>query len=406
MLALIEGNKEAYVAACKAKHSEVDVTQLMDWAHNTYEFKCKPTKLTAAPSDENYVLFRKSYNEWCKGSPAEDEIGPRGTAIGQYGRLQDDIWAAMFDLYEHNLRQELGEEAAAVQALRGKVTWVSDSKKSVGYGESHPTAKNTIDGTRSQADRRVEVFLFDEKDAPDLEATQGADVYDGVTFEKKTVEPMATARREPVVVVLRDTSDSPIVGAGVELSIADSVFGQGTTNNNGECHLKAPHLPELVLRITSIDESRLSSGTLNTEPAHFASEFEHGHLVQMSPRMVTWLTCCDLTLVVDETKVAPQQRTAVLESSDHSVLRRSALMDAENDDVAQGVTFPRLPTFGKSYKLCIESSTGSIEVFGNQTILQLLASIADARQNLVDVEPNPNKRQAALDNDATGTVTV
>jgi outer membrane protein OmpA-like peptidoglycan-associated protein len=197
VLALIEGDQEAYVAACKAKHSEVDVTQLMDWTNKTYHFKCKPTKLTAAPSDENYVLFRKSYNDWCKGpvDTAEGEIGPRGTAIGKYGRVQDDIWAAMFDLYEHNLRQELGEDAAAVQALRGKVVWVDEGAKFVGYGESHPTAKNTIDGTRSQADRRVEVFLFDEKDAPDLASTQGADVYDGVSFEKKTVEPLVSAKR-------------------------------------------------------------------------------------------------------------------------------------------------------------------------------------------------------------------
>jgi hypothetical protein len=166
----------------------------MDWTNKTYHFKCKPTKLTAAPSDENYVLFRKSYNDWCKGSPAEDEIGPRGAPIGPYGRLQNDIWAAMFELYEHNLRQELGEDAAAVQALRGKVVWVDEGAKFVGYGESHPTAKNTIDGTRSQADRRVEVFLFDEKDAPDLETTQGADVYDGVTFERKTVEPLLSAK--------------------------------------------------------------------------------------------------------------------------------------------------------------------------------------------------------------------
>jgi outer membrane protein OmpA-like peptidoglycan-associated protein len=195
--ALIEGDKAAYVAACKAKHSEIDVTQLMDWTNKTYHFKCKPTKLTAAPSDENYVLFRKSYNDWCAGpvDTAEGEIGPRGTAIGKYGRVQDDIWAAMFELYEHNLRQELGEDAAAVQAMRGKVTWVSESKKYVGYGESHPTADNTVDGTRSQADRRVEVFLFDEKDAPDLEATQGADVYDGVTFEKKTVDPLVSAKK-------------------------------------------------------------------------------------------------------------------------------------------------------------------------------------------------------------------
>ncbi|MGC4063414.1 MAG: OmpA family protein [Polyangiaceae bacterium] len=244
VLALIEGDKEAYVAACKAKHSEVDVTQLMDWAHNTYEFKCKPTNLTAAPSDENYVLFRKSYNDWCKGSPAEDELGPRGTAIGQYGRLQDDIWAAMFDLYEHSLRQELGEDAAAVQALRGKVTWVSDSKKSVGYGESHPTAENTIDGTRSQADRRVEVFIFDANDAPDLEATQGADVYDGVTFEKKTAESPWTARRVRVRICSADGQPLrlwPYVSENVDSK------GEGRTDPDGWAAVPPPREGETLL---------------------------------------------------------------------------------------------------------------------------------------------------------------
>jgi outer membrane protein OmpA-like peptidoglycan-associated protein len=291
VLALIEGDKAAYVAACKAKHSEIDVTQLMDWTNKTYHFKCKPTKLTAAPSDENYVLFRKSYNDWCAGpvDTAEGEIGPRGTAIGPYGRLQDDIWAAMFDLYEHNLRQELGEDAAAVQALRGKVTWVSDSKKYVGYGESHPMAKNTIDGTRSQADRRVEVFLFDENDAPDLASTQGADVYDGVTFEKKTVETMVDAKRSAAVILNTDKTAPWSAEARILLIAEDMSVVSEQTISDGE-HMGSRRVYRFrgagigtICRIAVVQEQLtyyLSDWLVVRDAAFIPASFDpHGNLI-------------------------------------------------------------------------------------------------------------------------------
>lgn len=118
VLALLEGDKAAYVAACKAKHSEVDVTQLFDWTHNhpSFLFKCSPTTLKAAPSNENYYLFRTSYNQWVNGAPTGEV---RGTPISPTGRLMDDIWSAMFDLYEYALREELAEEPDGVAALRG-----------------------------------------------------------------------------------------------------------------------------------------------------------------------------------------------------------------------------------------------------------------------------------------------
>src|SRR5512133_154630 len=46
------------------------------------------------------------------------------------------------------------------------------------------------DGMRSQADRRVEVMFFDGGEEPDLAATNGEDIYDGVTFERRRVEAM------------------------------------------------------------------------------------------------------------------------------------------------------------------------------------------------------------------------
>src|SRR5512133_2323014 len=210
VLALVEGKKADYVAACNAKHSEVDVTQLFDWVNRQFGFTCKPTVMDRAPSDENYVKFRKSFNLWVKNGPAEGEKEPRGTEIGQYGRLQPDIWGAMFDLYEYNLRDELGEDSGGDATLRQGLTWGDDGKKTTGFGEKHPTTEHAVDGMRSQADRRVEVLMFDAGEEPNLAATNGEDIYDGVTFERRRVEAMKTARR--LKVRLKDHWGFPYIG--------------------------------------------------------------------------------------------------------------------------------------------------------------------------------------------------
>ena len=94
----------------------------------------------------------------------------------------------------YNLRDELGENSDGVATLRQGLTWVDGDKKTVGFGEKHPTTENAVDGMRSQADRRVEVLLLDAGEEPNLAATNGEDIYDGVTFERTTLEPMKSAR--------------------------------------------------------------------------------------------------------------------------------------------------------------------------------------------------------------------
>ncbi|HMA97499.1 MAG TPA: OmpA family protein, partial [Polyangiaceae bacterium] len=210
VLALVEGKKDDYIAACGAKHSEVDVTQLFDWVNRQFGFTCKPTVMDRPPSDENYVKFRKSFNLWVKNGPAEGEKEPRGTEIGQYGRLQPDLWGAMFDLYEYNLRDELGENSDGVATLRQGLTWVDGDKKTVGFGEKHPTTENAVDGMRSRADRRVEVLLFDGGEEPDLAGKNGEDIYDGVTFERRRVEAMKSARKVDCFIRCFGYDDEPV----------------------------------------------------------------------------------------------------------------------------------------------------------------------------------------------------
>ena len=211
-LALIEGQKGDYIKACNAKHSEVAVTQLFDWVHGApFNFKCKPMTLTAAPSDNNYVLFRESFNDWVKA-------GNKGTPINKYGRLTDDIWGAMFDLYEFNFQEELGEDPAG---LRSKLKWVDDGNKALGFGEKHPIDPGEADGTANQTDRRVEALMFedDEETLPKLDQTNGEDVYEGVTYGKVPVTPMVSAKK---CTAYWEVKVDPTTGAAVMASSGES----------------------------------------------------------------------------------------------------------------------------------------------------------------------------------------
>jgi len=112
---------------------------------------------------------------------------------------------------------ELGENSVGVATLRQGLTWVDGEKKTVGFGEKHPTTENAVDGMRSQADRRVEVLMFDDGEEPDLAATNGEDIYDGVTFERRRVEAMKTARRWMLDLRLIDANELPIAGTAWSL---------------------------------------------------------------------------------------------------------------------------------------------------------------------------------------------
>jgi hypothetical protein len=195
VLALLEGDKASYVASCVAKHSELDITQLMDWTNRQYNFTCKPTTMTGTPSPENYHRFRTSYNKWVAGTVPSGEFGPRGTAINGEGMMTEDIWAAMFDLYEHNLRQELGEDAKGVARLRGLIDWVDTTTKAVGYGEKHTTLAQTPDGERKDADRRVEAIFFQPGEEPALSATNGDDIYDTGIYAPGPIPAMFSAKK-------------------------------------------------------------------------------------------------------------------------------------------------------------------------------------------------------------------
>ncbi|MGE5785915.1 MAG: hypothetical protein ACM3ZE_15060, partial [Myxococcales bacterium] len=128
------------------------------------------------------------------------------------------------------------ESSNGVATLRQGLTWVDGDKKAVGFGEKHPTTENAVDGMRSQADRRVEVLMFDEEELPNLAATNGADVYDGVTFERTKPQldfPISRRLYSPLQVWLFDEDRSRMPNAPYRVLMPDGTTRTGRADTAG-----------------------------------------------------------------------------------------------------------------------------------------------------------------------------
>src|SRR5690606_13146458 len=97
-------------------------------------------------------------------------------------------WGAIFDLYQYNMAQELGEDMDGVKELRKLVKFVETDNEWIGFGEAHPADGNNKDGVASEENRRVEVLFFGEGQEPDLvllkEAPEMTELYAKDAFGK------------------------------------------------------------------------------------------------------------------------------------------------------------------------------------------------------------------------------
>jgi hypothetical protein len=247
VLALVDGNRDAFAAICKKRNSEVDLTQIFDWANRNpnLRFKCKPTVMDRIPSDTNYDLFRESFNAWVDAAPSGEH---RGTKIRAKGRADSfpDIWGAVYDIYESELGKELGELPAGVAALRADLTWVDDNQKFVGYSEHHPIAKDRPNGMRSKEDRRVEVLFFDKGEEP-VPATEAKNpkasaVYDGTIYERRRLPADPSLWDEPYTLrlYLHDEHQMLMPDTEYELTVGREIR-RNRSDANG--HIEEKNIP-------------------------------------------------------------------------------------------------------------------------------------------------------------------
>ncbi len=192
-----DAQREIFKATCDARHQVSDYKQILAWVVRAFPdlgFDCDPGKIddNAVTGVEPVRRFQAAYNR------NKAALGATAADLAVDGDVGLLTWGAIFDCYEAALRDELGEDAAGVQALRAALVFVDDARKSLGFSELFPIEELGVDNFRSQANRRSEILFFENGEEPDLAAAEAdpetAELYLPGRFERFPLEPMLSAK--------------------------------------------------------------------------------------------------------------------------------------------------------------------------------------------------------------------
>ncbi len=149
-LAVLTGEKPAFVRIAKAKHKPNDVQRILAWIAATEGFACDPK---SSGSDSKAIRgFQQAYND--------ASLGP---AIAVTGSMNDPTWGAFFEMYERELCRALGEKPDDRKVLdphRAKLVFFDAAKRSVGCGENFPASARGVENFRSAENRRSELCFL------------------------------------------------------------------------------------------------------------------------------------------------------------------------------------------------------------------------------------------------------
>jgi len=198
-LALLEGDRDAFVGLADKRHTVADYKQILSWcakAFDDVDFDCDPGTIDDNASTGSGPLrrFQAAYNA------NKDAIGASDQAdLAVDGAIGPQTWGAFFDVYELGLRNELGEDAAGLADLRQKLTFVDSENKALGFGEHHPIEQASRDNFRSQKNRRVELLFFEAGEEPDIALAKSdpdvSEIYLPGTYDQVPVDVGKSAKR-------------------------------------------------------------------------------------------------------------------------------------------------------------------------------------------------------------------
>jgi outer membrane protein OmpA-like peptidoglycan-associated protein len=250
--ALLTGKREVFVTLAGARHQVADYKQILSWASAAYPefFACDPGSVDndAASGEPAVQAFQEQYNANKDALGASDQ--PDLAADGIVG---PKTWGAIFDVFEHGLRDELGEDRAGVEALRAGLVFLADDLAHVGFGEDHPIEASGRDDFRSQTNRRVEILFFDPGEEPDPNVLRDTpkltEIYDPNLYVPVPVAldfPISAGLISPLRVFLHDEErqrmgarkDSPILieqlaGAAYRMVFPDGEARAGYADETG-----------------------------------------------------------------------------------------------------------------------------------------------------------------------------
>lgn len=256
-LALLEGKRDDFVKLVEARHKISDYKQILSWCTATFPelFDCEPGSIddNATTGKAAVEKFQIDYNA------NASTLGVPG-GIGEDGIVGSETWGAFFDVYQFAIREELGEDAAGVDALRGKLVFVDDGRKALGFSEHHPVDQVGRDNVQSQTNRRVELLFFESGEEPDLVLAESdpdvSDLYLPGSFEHST---LSFDNVDIFACQIFRQSGEPL--ADTAFQIAEG--GAGVTDGQGVARF---HLPAGIERFTLqwVDETSVQREILLT----------------------------------------------------------------------------------------------------------------------------------------------
>jgi hypothetical protein len=182
VIALLQGDKDAFVAAGKQFHVRDDDGAMLGHCARTRGWPCTPADVSA-PSRTEIKAFQQRYN---------DDFGKQ---IAVDGRVGDETRGAYFDVFDDDLAVAVGD-GGTLSSLRGKVQYVSGSQKYLACGENFPIEAAGQDNVVSETNRRVELLFFPSSDLPDVKRPDAAFViYRSGRFPFEPVDPSTLAER-------------------------------------------------------------------------------------------------------------------------------------------------------------------------------------------------------------------
>lgn len=246
-LAVLVGDRDTFRVLANQRHKPADVNQILSWVAQAFDvlatparpnpFNCAPQVISNEVDSVKVRAFQSDFNrnKLAMGSPAGDlEVD------GSVGEL---TWGAFFDCYEFALLQELGESAAELSALRGKLTFVDDERRALGFGERFPIEELGVDEFRSQTNRRVEIIFFESGEEPDLAAAEDdpetSVLYLPGHYERNGLPAMSSALRNFRIRLLEN--GNPIKEQRFELRVAGETVFSGSSSPSG---FIAAHVPD------------------------------------------------------------------------------------------------------------------------------------------------------------------
>ncbi len=235
---------------------------------------------------EAVKAFQTAYNENYKllGGPGQISVD---------GDVGKQTWGAIYDLYQYNLAQELGETFDGLKELQGLVNLLPTSKPYVGFGESAPADGTYENDADEQVNRRVEVLFFEYGQEPDLalldEDPKVSELYHGEVFTRMELRARsAKSSKITLRIYLHDEYHQRIPDCRYELRIGGAMRS-GVSNSEGRLvEKKLPPAQTATVRwgAQHIVEYPRAGATLDDlkDKLHAEPVFKYKHEIRVAPQ--------------------------------------------------------------------------------------------------------------------------